>query len=207
MQKRERRIRMNWLDKRQPLVLQKDQGLSRSYLEYCEDLIAAVVRLQVSNWLLKITGKIALETNKELSKFNPNCKNAKEMAKGAWRTSEADMLREACVLLKGWWLQWEECCWFLPLSLFLASEETLGLLSFIYSSRKCLSFTYLYWVSLMSYLLKEGGSKEGNSPSICWSSLRTKSQMQCEGKGVRFGLRRGRFYTWIKILILLPTVL
>lgn len=32
---------MNWLDKRQPLVLQKDQGLSRFYLEeYYEGLIA-----------------------------------------------------------------------------------------------------------------------------------------------------------------------
>lgn len=32
---------MNWLDKRQPLVLPKDQGLSRFYLkEYYEGLIA-----------------------------------------------------------------------------------------------------------------------------------------------------------------------
>lgn len=82
MQKRERRIRMNWLDKRQPLVLQKDQGLSRSYLEYCKDFIDTVVRLQVSNWFLKITGKIALETNKELSKFGPNCKNANDDGQG-----------------------------------------------------------------------------------------------------------------------------
>lgn len=79
--------------------LRKDQGLSRFYLEYYRGLITAV-RLQFSNWLSKITGKITLKTNREVSKFKPAWKNANEDDKRGGgnlrsRYPIVDMLREA----------------------------------------------------------------------------------------------------------------
>lgn len=49
---------MNWLDKSQPLVLEKDQGLFRFYSEHCKSLIATCSEIT--------SYKLMVEDNREV---------------------------------------------------------------------------------------------------------------------------------------------
>lgn len=150
------------------------------------------MRLQVSNWLVKITGKITLETKRELSKFNPLGKCQWGWPKGRGGNLSrwypiVDVLREAWRVASGQGSGSEAKAVGSSLSVFAwRSEDTLGLPSFIHSTEKHLSSTYLYWVSIMGHMLRHGGSKEINSSSIPWRSL--GQRVKCSMKERVWGL-------------------
>lgn len=58
--------------------------------------------------------------------------------------------------------------------------------SFIHFTEQHLSSTYLYWVSIMGHMLRDGESKEINSSSIPWRSL--GQRVKCSMKERVWGL-------------------